>query len=168
LVELQQLVQDYSKYLNFPQINEQKVNIINETIEQMLAQLDELNALVETVKLNSETTKSLLPSLVEQTKRLDKSFEVIYGLIDFVSLLDASVTQFDDRLTEAEQASSEAISQRAKHLLGSFKGLKTSDSTIAPPEVKSDKDIIEPVKPPVSILNSQEYFTNFKSKLNKK
>jgi hypothetical protein len=47
---LSNLVTDYSNFLLFPQINQQKVGTIRETVEQMLAQLDELNALIETVQ----------------------------------------------------------------------------------------------------------------------
>jgi hypothetical protein len=55
------------------------------------------------VRLNIETTQSVVGPLVKQTEELEKTFAIIDSLEEFMNKIDATVTQAEERTAAIEQ-----------------------------------------------------------------
>ena len=80
------------------------IDDLENIIESSLVRADELRALLNTVKNDSETaTDVLLPQLAEHCKQLLRVFQVIDALAQVVSSLKKSATELDTKLQKVQQ-----------------------------------------------------------------
>jgi len=128
---------EYAKYLSFPEITTEQVSAVKESLEHMLTQLEELKSLVDTVKVNMSSTQSIIPSLVAQTKHLERTFSIIDALENHVSKVEVSVNQLDERISTIEQSTS--ISQKAFKVLTVWKKNRRNSSTKYPASCRNTK-----------------------------
>jgi len=157
--ELTKMCNDYSEFLQFREINSDQVNAITDTVELMLTQLDEFTSLVDTVRMNIETTQTLIPPLLAHSKQLERTFALLDALEEFMFLLDGNVSKLESRVSSAEQSSS-AVGQgvsKAKQMLSSF-GRSFSSQQVNATE---SADVKEGV-PPVEIMDTVGFFAKLK------
>eukprot|EP01116_Phalansterium_solitarium_P002413 TRINITY_DN12422_c0_g1_i1.p1 TRINITY_DN12422_c0_g1~~TRINITY_DN12422_c0_g1_i1.p1 ORF type:complete len:191 (-),score=32.97 TRINITY_DN12422_c0_g1_i1:161-733(-) len=101
----QRFAAQYADYLHFPELVSSQERAVRDSAEHMLTQLDELTAIVESVRLNVDTAQERLPELRHQTLRLNSdTFGLIDGLESLVASLDSSLCAFEQRVTAAEQS----------------------------------------------------------------
>ena len=80
------------------------IDDLENIIESSLVRADELKALLNTVKNDSETaTDVLLPQLAEHCKQLLRVFQVIDALAQVVSSLKKSAMELDTKLQKVQQ-----------------------------------------------------------------
>jgi len=80
------------------------IDDLENIIESSLVRADELRALLNTVKNDSETaTDVLLPQLAEHCKQLLRVFQVIDALAQVVSSLKKSAMELDTKLQKVQQ-----------------------------------------------------------------
>ena len=84
--------------------NSSTIDDLENIIESSLVRADELKALLNTVKNDSETaTDVLLPQLAEHCKQLLRVFQVIDALAQVVSSLKKSAMELDTKLQKVQQ-----------------------------------------------------------------
>jgi len=157
--ELKTLCNNYAGYIQFPNLNKQQVNRSKETVEHMLTQVDELTALMDSIRMNTETTQTLIPSLMAHTKQLEKTFQLLDALDQFMNSLNQNLDSLEEKVARAEQSSS-AISQ-AKRVLTSFPGMSRKsqsfqDDAGAAVETKSEE---------IEVIDTRQFFATLKVQL---
>ena len=84
--------------------NATTINNLENIIESSLVRADELKALLNNVKNDSQTaTDVLLPQLAEHCKQLLRVFQVIDSLCHVVSMLKSSATELNEKLQKVQQ-----------------------------------------------------------------
>ena len=84
--------------------NATTINNLENIIESSLVRADELKALLNNVKNDSQTaTDVLLPQLAEHCKQLLRVFQVIDSLCHVVSMLPSSATELNEKLQKVQQ-----------------------------------------------------------------
>jgi len=148
--ELKTMCADYSQFFQFPSFSNQP-NAIKEIIEQMLTQIDEFTGTLESVRLNTETTSSLVASLVDNSKQLQQMFSLIDSLEQYVAVLNQVLDQLEERTTAAEQSYS-TLSQ-AKRVLTAIS---------VPGITKKQEQTPSNEAPKIEIPNTKQFFTKLK------
>eukprot|EP01117_Protostelium_nocturnum_P019026 TRINITY_DN811_c0_g1_i1.p1 TRINITY_DN811_c0_g1~~TRINITY_DN811_c0_g1_i1.p1 ORF type:complete len:193 (+),score=77.28 TRINITY_DN811_c0_g1_i1:174-752(+) len=156
---LKDLTNDYAKYLHFPHLQKTMGGSIEETIEQMLTQLDELGSLVESSKSSTDSVRDAVPAILNQSAQLEKTFAFIDAIETLVQRLDSSLTKAEEKTTAVEQQYSFQIAEATKNFFSSF-GLKRANS-----EVLVQKET--PPLPEIEIVNTSQAFNKIREDLNK-
>ena len=118
---------------------------VDNILESSLVRADELNAIFQTVKAESNTaTDVLLPQLSQHCQELTRMFEVIDALVAVVASLKCSAEELDSRLKKVQHIYDLRHPSGFDRLLGSVAGSmdsgKSSNPT-GPPEMPPwDKD----------------------------
>ena len=96
--------EEYAQYLLFPQLwtdgGSQYVVQREAAIEKILARLDEFAAFAQTVKLESAKSRTLLPALVENAKKLQYVYDLIDALVAFVARMSQNVSLLEERTNQ--------------------------------------------------------------------
>jgi len=132
---------------------------VKENVEHMLSQIDELTALLDVVRLNIETTQTIIPSLLAQLKPLERTFVLIDAVEQFVRNIEATLDQLESKVAAAEHNTSKM--SQAKRVLSSFPGMskmktQTEDTTANATEAKPE---------PIRIMDSRQFFSSLKVQL---
>ena len=94
----------YTNILLRGENNATTINNLENIIESSLVRADELKALLNNVKNDSQTaTDVLLPQLEEHCKQLLRVFQVIDSLCQVVSMLKSSATEINEKLQQVQQ-----------------------------------------------------------------
>jgi len=171
---------NYAQYFQFHEIHFKNVNNVNESVESMLTQIDELSALVESVRLNIETTKTLVPSLLENAKELEKTFILIDSLEIFIQNMEEMIKKAEDKVYQIEQQISfpliQSLSNVTKKVFHSWLGKKKttkdkdienlSSSTITTTTTLSSSSSSSSSF--LEIIDTQQYLTTLKSDISQK
>ncbi|EAL67180.1 hypothetical protein DDB_G0280403 [Dictyostelium discoideum AX4] len=136
------IAEGYSNYLGFSQSTNDQAKNIDDTIEYMLARLDEFGAFVETIKTDTDKTDSkLIPLLFEKTKEVQQFFPIIDKLTELSSDINKNISILEDRLNQADR--------HVSNLTGKSNPLKWVLS-----HIQKEEDILQQIK------NSQESNNN--------
>ncbi|KAM9956342.1 hypothetical protein ACTFIR_003055 [Dictyostelium discoideum] len=136
------IAEGYSNYLGFSQSTNDQAKNIDDTIEYMLARLDEFGAFVETIKTDTDKTDSkLIPLLFEKTKEVQQLFPIIDKLTELSSDINKNISILEDRLNQADR--------HVSNLTGKSNPLKWVLS-----HIQKEEDILQQIK------NSQESNNN--------
>lgn len=97
-------ISQYTNILFRGQNNATTINNLENIIESSLVRADELKALLNNVKNDSQTaTDILLPQLAEHCKQLLRVFQVIDSLSEVVLMLKSSATELNEKLQKVQQ-----------------------------------------------------------------
>ncbi|KAN0030553.1 hypothetical protein ACTA71_009193 [Dictyostelium dimigraforme] len=154
----------YSNYLGFSQSTNDQAKNIDDTIEYMLARLDEFGAFVETIKTDTDKTDSkLIPLLFEKTKEVQQLFPIIDKLTELSSDINKNISILEDRLNQADK--------HVSNLTGKSNPLKWVLS-----HIQKEEDILQQIKnsqesnnnpqlkfEPLKIHNTTEFFKQVRS-----
>ncbi|KAM9985375.1 hypothetical protein ACTFIZ_008902 [Dictyostelium cf. discoideum] len=159
------IAEGYSNYLSFSQSTNDQAKNIDDTIEYMLARLDEFGAFVETIKTDTDKTDSkLIPLLFEKTKEVQQLFPIIDKLTELSSDINKNISILEDRLNQADR--------HVSNLTGKSNPLKWVLS-----HIQKEEDILQQIKnsqesnnnnpqlkfEPLKIHNTTEFFKQVRS-----
>ncbi|KAK5583965.1 hypothetical protein RB653_005571 [Dictyostelium firmibasis] len=158
------IAEGYSHYLGFSQSTNDQAKNIDDTIEYMLARLDEFGAFVETIKTDTDKTDSkLIPLLFEKTKEVQQLFPIIDKLTELSSDINKNISTLEDRLNQADK--------HVSNLTGKSNPLKWVLS-----HIQKEEDILQQIKnsqdsnnntqlkfEPLKIHNTAEFFKQVRS-----
>ncbi|KAN0016383.1 hypothetical protein ACTFIU_006350 [Dictyostelium citrinum] len=158
------IAEGYSNYLGFSQSTNDQAKNIDDTIEYMLARLDEFGAFVETIKTDTDKTDSkLIPLLFEKTKEVQQLFPIIDKLTELSSDISKNISILEDRLNQADK--------HVSNLTGKSNPLKWVLS-----HIQKEEDILQQIKnsqesnnnpqlkfEPLKIHNTTEFFKQVRS-----
>ncbi|PRP80946.1 hypothetical protein PROFUN_11275 [Planoprotostelium fungivorum] len=156
---LKELSDGYSQYFDVSQVHTHMSAGIGETIEQMLTQLDELNALIHSTQSSTRATQDSITSILAHTARLEETYAIIDAYQIYISTIEAMVTRAEERTSAIEQQYSFHIAEmkeKAKSFLSTF-GIRKS-TTQAPPT----NNII--AVPELNVIDTKQLFDELKKK----
>jgi len=163
---LPQMCNEYAKYIKFDEINSEQTKTIKDTVEHILTQLDELGALVDTVRLNVETTQSLMPTLLAKTNQLEMSFALIDAFEVFFSKIDESVNKVEARVTAASATFS--VSSKAKKMLNSWSAPLLKKMASKDMSAEEATPVPAPAWEPIEVVDTKALIANMKADLSQK
>eukprot|EP01132_Coremiostelium_polycephalum_P004314 gene4314-5399_t len=101
---LKSIAQQYANYYSFSNSTNEQAKNIDDTIEYMLARIDEFGAFIETIKKDTDKTENkLIPLLYEKTQQVQQLFPLIDKLQELVDDINKNITTVEDRLNNAEK-----------------------------------------------------------------
>ncbi|KAM9992934.1 hypothetical protein ACTFIY_010378 [Dictyostelium cf. discoideum] len=161
------IAEGYSNYLGFSQSTNDQAKNIDDTIEYMLARLDEFGAFVETIKTDTDKTDSkLIPLLFEKTKEVQQLFPIIDKLTELSSDINKNISILEDRLNQADRHLSNLTGksnplkwvlshiQKEEDILQQIKNSQESNNNNNNPQLKFE---------PLKIHNTAEFFKQVRS-----
>ena len=105
----QQLCEEYSSFLDYPNLLEQQVKETDAMAETILNRLDEVGALTDTVRSESTNIRRQILSLVSDCQNLPLLFDLIDKLLLLVNQMSLSLQEIEQRVEEAEDENSLSI-----------------------------------------------------------
>jgi len=100
---LKELCDDYAKYLEFPDLTKKQFQTLEDTVENMLARLDEFGAFVDTITADTTKASRAFPVLEEKCAQISKMFPVIDAIQGAVDKVKATVDALEERTAVAEK-----------------------------------------------------------------
>jgi len=159
---LKEFCDEYSKYLEFPSLTKKQFQNLEDTVESMLARLDEYAAFVETV--SADTAKALkgFPVLQEKSAQITKVFPVVDTLEKLIEHIKGTVGVLEERAVQAErQIASLPVVDTDKTPLGWL-----ANKVGTPPPSQAINVTLDQKWVPVNIVNSEEFMKSLKAVAN--
>eukprot|EP00026_Physarum_polycephalum_P015217 Phypoly_transcript_15848.p1 GENE.Phypoly_transcript_15848~~Phypoly_transcript_15848.p1 ORF type:complete len:227 (-),score=61.31 Phypoly_transcript_15848:126-806(-) len=100
---LKVMCDEYGKYLDFPELTKSNIQSIEDTVENMLAKLDEFAAFVEVVRQDSAKSLKLFPLLKERCQQIEKNFPAIDALEQMIKVVKGNLDTLDERANSADK-----------------------------------------------------------------
>ena len=118
-------------------------------IETMLARLDELGLMVESLTADTNQTKDIVPALKVHLQGLEQTYAQLDALVALVARIEASVDAVDAAVTASEQR----VASKLTRKLTSFFSRKKKAAAAA-----ADDDPSACLVPPQAIFSADDVF----------
>jgi len=100
---LQDFCDDYAKYLEFPDLTKKQFQNLEDTVESMLARLDEFGAFVDTITADTTKASRSFPLIQEKCSQISKLFSVVDAIQSGVNEVKNTVDVLEERASSAEK-----------------------------------------------------------------
>lgn len=139
---LESTCDEYSVYLSYPNLLQQQVKEADVLAELILNRLDEVGALTDTIRNETNTIRSQLQLLVTNCQQLPLLFDLIDQLLIIVERLSASLNEIEAKVVAAEDDSDPISFSR----LLSFVGARTPSHTFQHPNIPNTKEYFDTIR----------------------
>eukprot|EP00656_Telonema_subtile_P000803 TRINITY_DN10379_c0_g1_i1.p1 TRINITY_DN10379_c0_g1~~TRINITY_DN10379_c0_g1_i1.p1 ORF type:complete len:181 (+),score=61.65 TRINITY_DN10379_c0_g1_i1:199-741(+) len=123
---------EYGNFLRFPQMEQQRLNGVEEVVLGMLSRLDQFGAVCDTLQFDTSRTADMVPRMLENASKMQSTFEAIDALAAHVQHMAAVQGQL---LASVESSEVENNCESVGSKISNFFSRKKVDS--APFEMSS-------------------------------
>lgn len=139
---LESTCDEYSVYLSYPNLMNQQIKEADILAETILNRLDEVGALTDTIRNETNAIRSQLQLLIGNCQQLPLLFDLVDQLLIIVEKLSISLNEIEAKVVEAED-DNDTISFSK---LLSFVGAKTPSHTFQPPRIPNTKEHFDGIR----------------------
>jgi len=101
--DLQEFCYEYAKYLDFPDLTKKQFQNLEDTVESMLARLDEFGAFVDTITADTTKASRSFPLLQEKCSQISRLFPVVDAIQSAVDRVKGTIDLLEERASSAEK-----------------------------------------------------------------
>jgi hypothetical protein len=139
---LESTCDEYSVYLSYPNLMQQQIKEADILAETILNRLDEVGALTDTIRNETNAIRSQLQQLVANCQQLPLLFDLVDQLLIIVEKLSISLNEIEAKVVEAEDENDTISFSK----LLSFVGAKAPSHTFQPPSIPNTKDHFDGIR----------------------
>ncbi|KAF2078677.1 hypothetical protein CYY_000048 [Polysphondylium violaceum] len=166
---LRSVAKGYSNYFAFSNSTNEQAKNIDDTMEYMLARIDEFGAFIETIKSDTDKTeKKLIPLLYEKSQQVQQLFPLIDNLTGLMADINKNISILEDRVNQADKHVSNltGTSNPFKWVLSH---LQKEDDVLQ--QIKNaqalENNSNQPKFTPLKSHNTTEFFKNLRDEMQK-